>query len=180
MASNPTKILLYDLDATLGQVMKDLQLVQGDFDTLYDRLTHIGVDLMDDDTKAILQDLIDGQNSSGKLTIERITDNLNSIKVIQDQLKVDLSDDAEGTQTFLYDSYQNVQTETLVGLDGATIFSTTYNYSDAASGKLNTSVKTYTDTDDNTITLTKTYGYDSNDNIHTIETTKTVTAPTTP
>ena len=175
MATTPTKILPYDLDEDFKKLVDDLKRLQGDFPSLFDRLTNIGVDLMDKDSKKVVQDLITAYNDTSKLTIERIKtiekrlDNLDYI------LKISMAESLDGTEDFVYDNvYQNVTKHTVKDKDGALVFTIDYVYADLPSGKLNYSEKKFKDKDQKDVTVKKTYTYDANENIKSIATTITV------
>jgi hypothetical protein len=174
MASNPTKILLYDLDADLGKLMDDLKKLQGEFPTLYDRLTKIGVDLLDEDTKRVVQDLINGYSKTSKLTVKRIED-------LEYMLQVALTDGKDGSEKFTYDpTYQNVTKHEVKDTLGSVLFTVDYEYVSLESGKLKHSIKTFKDAEKNTVEVKKVYTYDLNDNITDIVTTTTKTPPVVP
>jgi hypothetical protein len=181
MATNPTKILLYDLDADLGKIIDDLMRLQGDFPSLYDRLINIGVDLLDEDTKRVVQDLIDGYDDSGKLTIQRIIDVNKRVDDLEFLLQIALTDGQDGTEDFTYDpEYQNVTKHTVKDALGAVVFTIDYNYADLATGKLSYSEKKFKDAKDNDIVVRKDYTYDENENIKKIVTATSITPPEAP
>lgn len=171
MATNPTKILLYDLDPELGKLMDDLKRIQDQFPSLYERLTNIGIDLFDEDTKRVVTDLVDGYNLSSKLAVKRIEE-------LEDKFKMGLTDGSDGSEAFDYDPvYQNVTKHTVKNKLGAILYTVDYNYSDPENGTLQDSQKKYTDANGNGVLIKKTYSYDNNGNITGITTATTVTPP---
>lgn len=172
MAANPTKILLYDLDPELGKLMDDLKRLRGDSETLYDRLSNIGPDLMGEETASAVTDLIDGYNLTSKRTIKRVED-------LEYMFKMGLTDGSDGSETFDYDPvYQNVTKHTVKNKSGSTLYTVDYNYSDPENGTLKDSQKKYTDANNNSVLIKKTYSYDNNGNITGISTATTVTQQT--
>lgn len=171
MASNPTKILTYDLDPELGKLVDDLKKLQGTYSTLYERLTKIGVDLLNEDEKKVIQDLLDGYTKTSKQAIKRIQD-------LEAIIPLAMTDDETGSDKFTYDpEFQNVTKHEVKNGLGVAVYTVNYEYVSLESGKLKQSIKTYTDADSNTVTVTKVYTYDANDNITDIVTTKTKTPP---
>jgi hypothetical protein len=168
--SDPTKILLYDLDATLQQVFNDLKDIQGSYTSLKERLSNINVDLFDTDTKAIIQDLLDGNADSSKLTIERITELETQLGALSGSVT---AGGEEGTfsEKFTYDpTYGNVTKHEVTGDKAYTV---DYTYKDLANGTLDYSEKKYIDADSKNVTIKKVYIYDPNGNITDINTTTT-------
>lgn len=158
----PTKILLYDLDAEIQQIINDLKAIQGSYATLKDRLTNINSDLFDPDTKAVIEDLITSLNNTNKHISERIE-------------AIELANtEGEGNynESFTYDADGNVITHTVTGDKNYTI---TYNYKTDGSGDLIYSEKIYTRSNGDQVTIRKDYTYDDKGNIINIQTTTTVT-----
>lgn len=194
MSNNPTKILQYDLDPKIIQIIKDLIQLQGSYSSLYDRLTHINSELFDVDVKAVIDDLIQGYENGSVLTIQRIEtlkttleksiadtstslsqaiSNVNqnltqsiSTNVTELNSKIEsLQDDDAGNynETYQYEAvYGNVVKHTSTGDKEFVI---DYVYSDLASGKLNYSEKTFTNSNGETVKVKKTYTYDGAGNI---------------
>lgn len=180
MASNPTKILAYDLDGDLSQVFVELNKIKGDFESLDERFRNIDVDMLGEDEQLVLQDLIDAYyNDSKGLTRERmqkmeelltqLQEDLSNIEISQEQVEM-------GTfnETFEYDTDGNVTKHTSTG---ERAFTVTYTYKEDGSGELVDSTKTFTDKDNNTVEIYKTYTYDTEGNITGINTITTVTEP---
>ncbi|ECP9029745.1 hypothetical protein FU976_07985 [Campylobacter jejuni] len=171
MAATPTKILAYDLDADLIKIIDDLKRLQGAFPSLYERLTKIGTDLMDADTKRVVEDLHKGYQKTSKLTIKRLED-------LEFLLMVALTDAQDGSEEFTYDEiYQNVTKHLVKNAAGATLFTIDYNYADLPTGKLSYSEKKFKDAELNDVVVKKVYTYDANENIKSIATTTTKTPP---
>lgn len=172
MATTPTKILVYDLEDKLVQLIQDLIRVQGSYSSIYERLTNINTELMDKDTKNAIQDLLDGYNDSGKLTIERIDE-------LKFALQAALTDLNDGSEKFTYDDESgNVITHTIKNTVGDTIFQITYHYSNLKEGVLSYSEKKFKDEKLNDITVRKDYTYNDKGNITDIATATTIVAPT--
>ncbi|OXB94743.1 hypothetical protein [Parageobacillus galactosidasius] len=158
----PTKILLYDLDTEIQQIINDLKAIQGSYATLKDRLTNINTDLLDSDTKAVIEDLITSFNNTHRHISERIE----SIELANTE--------GEGNynESFTYDADGNVITHTVTGDKNYTI---TYNYKTDGSGELIYSEKTYTRSNGDQVTIRKDYTYDAKGNITNIQTITTIT-----
>lgn len=158
----PTKILLYDLDTEIQQIINDLKEIQGSYATLKDRLTNINTDLLDSDTKAVIEDLITSFNNTHRHISERIE----SIELANTE--------GEGNynESFTYDADGNVITHTVTGDKNYTI---TYNYKTDGSGELTYSEKTYTRSNGDQVTIRKDYTYDAKGNITNIQTITTIT-----
>jgi hypothetical protein len=187
MASNPTKILTYDLDPALGKIMNDLKKFQGTFTTLYDRLSKLDVEIFNGDTKTVVQDLIDAYNNDAKggarerlqkleqglidLTKE-IGDELNSLDAKIAGYSLDQLEEGDFDESFVYTD-GNVTKHTSTG-DRA--FEVTYVYKTDGSGELQSSTKTFTKDDGTAVEITKTYTYTSGD-ITGIATSTTRTPP---
>ena len=175
MATTPTKILTYDLDDDFKKLIDDLKRIQGAFPSLFDRLSNIGVDLMDKDAKKVVQDLITGYNDTSKLTIERIKGIEKRLDDLDYLLQIALAESVEGTEVFDYDPvYQNVTRHTVKDKQGALVFTIDYTYADLPSGKLNYSEKKFKDKNQKDVTVKKVYTYDANENIKNITSTITI------
>jgi YD repeat-containing protein len=159
--SYPTKILLYDLDTEIQQIINDLKAIQGSYTTLKDRLTNINTDLFDPDTKAVIEDLITSLNNTSKHISERIE----AIELANAEGEGNYNED------FTYDPDGNVITHTVTGDKNYTV---TYNYKSDGSGELTYSEKTYTRSNGDQVTIRKDYTYDANGNITNIQTTTTI------
>jgi YD repeat-containing protein len=163
----PTKILLYDLDAEIQQIINDLKAIQGSYATLKDRLTNINSDLFDSDTKAVVEDLITSLNDTGQHISERIEQLEQQIQEIES-----FGEEGNYNESFTYDPDGNVITHTVTGDRNFTV---TYNYKPNGSGELTYSEKTYTKPNGDQVTIRKDYTYDANGNITNIQTTTTIT-----
>lgn len=184
MASNPTKILLYDLDPELGKLMDSLKQFQGTYETIYDRLMDLTPDTFSEDAQKVIDDLIAGFQDGGVLTIQRIANLKKTLEEKDAELESLIAElgsklqassfGAENTnEHFTYDpAYGNVTKHEITGDKVTTI---NYNYSDLAAGKLDTSVQTFVNAEGATVTITKTYTYDANENITDIATVTTIT-----
>jgi hypothetical protein len=158
--SFPTKILLYDLDADIQQIINDLKDIQGSYATLKERLQNINSDLFDPDTKAVIEDLITALNSTNRHISERIE-------------AIELAgEEGNYTESFTYDPDGNVTTHIATGDKNFTV---SYNYKPDGSGELTYSEKTYTRSNGDQVTIRKDYTYDANGNITNIQTTTTIT-----
>jgi YD repeat-containing protein len=160
--SFPTKILLYDLDADIQQIINDLKDIQGSYATLKERLQNINSDLFDPDTKAVIEDLIAALNSTNK----HISERMEAIELA--------SEEGNYNESFTYDPDGNVTTHTATGDKNFTV---SYNYKPDGSGELTYSEKTYTRSNGDQVTIRKDYTYDANGNITNIQTTTTVITP---
>jgi hypothetical protein len=168
MANKPTKILLYDLAEDIRSILKDLLRLQEGFPSLYDRLTRVGLDMLDVDTKRVVEDLINGYNATGKLTIQRVKD-------LELLLQISLTDGKDGSEEFTYDpEYQNVTKHTVKDSLGTVTFTIDYHYADLPTGKLSYSEKKFKDGENNDVIVRKDYTYDENENISSITTKTTV------
>lgn len=176
MASNLTKILPYDLDPDLGKLIDDLKRFKGSYGSLYDRLMDLSTDTFTDEVKIVIEDLIDGFQDGGVLTIQQIK----NIKTALDELKetVDHLDFTLETlemgnynEAFTYDTDGNVTKQEVTGDRNYTV---TYNYKTDGSGELTTSVKEFTQANGDAVKITQTYTYTSGD-ITGISTVTTVT-----
>lgn len=188
MATNPTKILLYDLDPDLGKLMDSLKLFQGTYASIKDRLMDLGSDTFADEIQAVIDDLVEGHQNGGVHAIQRIVNLKTALEAKDEELAAAIAeiesqlllvgyDAGNMSEHFTYDPvYGNVTKHEMTGDKVSTV---TYNYSDLAAGKLSTSVQTFVGAAGETVTITKTYTYDLNDNITDIGTVTTIT-PATP
>lgn len=203
MASNPTKILLYDLDPELYKLIDSLKTFQGTYASINDRLMDLTPDTFSEEVQKVVDDLIAGFQDGGVLTIQRI-ENLKKVLEEKDaELSSSMSELAEKDvelealiqqveakiatsgfgavnthEKFTYDpEYGNVVKHEMTGDKNTTV---DYQYANLAEGKLDKSIQTFVDADGATVTITKTYTYDANENITDIATVTTVTpaAPT--
>lgn len=172
MATNPTKILMYDLDKDLSDLLSSLKTFQGSYATIYERLNDLDSATFTDTIKEIIDDLISGYQDGSVLTINRIKKVAESVTALEGKLAAIGYDSVNMNEHFTYDpTYGNVTKHEVTGDRVTTI---NYNYSDLATGKLSTSVQTYTNADGKVVTITKTYTYDLNDNITDIGTVTTI------
>jgi hypothetical protein len=183
MANNPTKILMYDIDPELGKLVDSLKLFQGTYASINDRLMDLTADTFSSDITTLIDDLIAGHQDGGVLTIQRIenlktdlenkdTDLAEAIATLEGKLLTVSFDSGTFNEHFTYDAtYGNVTKHEITGDKITTI---NYNYADLAAGKLSTSVQTFINSDSKTVTITKTYTYDANENITDIGTVTTV------
>lgn len=163
MASNPTKILAYDLDPELGKLIGELTQFTGSYTSLYERLMNLTPDTFDPHTQAVIENLIAGYENGGVHIVQRL-----------EQVRMELMYES-GTfnEVFTYDpTYGNVVKHETTGSKNVTVV---YNYADMAAGKLSTSVQTSLNTKGDTVKVTKTYTYDADENITSIATATAIT-----
>lgn len=179
MAQTPTKILLYDLESDIADIIKDLQTYKGAFPTLLNRLNALDVTVMNGDTKAVIQDLIDALNNDNKGSAStRLKAIEKKLIDLQNSLSnVSLNDLEVGNfnEVFTYTD-GNVTKHVSTGDQAFTVI---YNYKQDGSGEISTSVKTFTRENGDKVEITKTYSY-TNGDITGISTATTITpaAPT--
>jgi hypothetical protein len=191
MAANPTKILAYDLDPELGSLIAQLTEFQGSYTTLLERLTSLTPDTFDDNTQAVIEDLLGGFENGGIHMVQRVANMRSELEAISpvldamraeldvigpeiDNMRTELAYDT-GTygEKFTYDpTYGNVTKHETTGDKTVTVV---YNYADMAAGKLSTSVQTFQNKAGDAIKITKTYTYDANENITNIATSTEIT-----
>lgn len=165
MATNPTKILTYDLDPELGKIISSLTQFRGAYASLYDRLMDLGTDTFTDEIKEVIDDLINGYQDGGVLTIQQIKNLEKALKELKehvDNLDITLDSLEMGNfnETFAYDTSGNVTTHSVTGDRNFTV---TYNYKPDGSGELTTSVKEFTKANGDAVTITQTYTYTNGD-----------------
>ncbi|ARC67412.1 MULTISPECIES: hypothetical protein [Bacillus subtilis group] len=171
MATNTTKIALYDLDPQAAILLEDLIRVRGSYASLYERLTSINTELFDADTKKAVEDLIDGYNKTSKLTNERIEE-------IELMMKVSVSETMNGVEELVYDpDYQQVTRHIVKSPAGSILYTIDYVYKDIENGILDYSEKRFSNTDSEIISVKKVFSYDENENIIKIETKTTIGEP---
>lgn len=174
--ANPTKILANDLDGDLGQVFIELNKIKGDFKSLDERFSNIDVDMLGEDEKKVLQDLIDAYfNDSKGLTRERIQKIEDLLTQLQEDLSnISISQEAiemgNFNEEFVYDTEGNVTKHTVTG---ERAFTVTYNYKTDGSGELIDSSKVFQDEEGNDVEIKKIYTY-TNGDITGIQTTTIV------
>lgn len=174
MDKTSTKIQKYDLEDSLIQILDDIIRLMGDYDTVYNRFTHINSDLFDENTKAVADDLIRGYENSGILTIQRIE---NLKRDLEAAILKGTTDSGDYDEQFEYDEqYGNIIRHTTTGDKEMLVV---YSYRDLAAGELSKSVQTFANNKGQKVTVTKTYSYDAKGNISGIQT-RTVVDITAP
>lgn len=166
---NNTKILKKDLEKPLVDLIDSLVRYQGDvnlFPSIFDRLSNLEVTDFSNDTKAVVQDLIDGLNNDGKgTTIERIKElEYSSGTVNQQDSKI------EGTfdEAFTYDTDGDITKHVATGEQS---FTTDYTYSTINGEKSMTgSSEKFQDSKGRDIEVVKRYQYNADMNISGITT----------
>lgn len=174
MASNPTKILAYDLDPELGKIFEELNRIKGDFQTLDERFNNIDVNMLGESEKAVLEDLISALNNDFKGTAsERLRRIESSLIALQEALgAIDPNQLEEGNfeESFVYQNGDVIKHVSI----GDQAFVTDYVYKADGSGELETSTKTFARKTGETVSIHKVYTYENGD-ITKITTTTTVT-----
>jgi hypothetical protein len=184
MSNKPTKILLYDLDPKLIELIEQLNVFTGSYDSLLERLTDLTPDTFDEETQAVIEDLLNGKQNGDIHIVQRVE----NLKLLLNEKLQEVTEQSEslraqmvqldkdfGTyqEVFTYDpTYGNVTKHVKSGDHNKTV---DYNYADMAAGKLSTSVESYINPKGETVRITKTYTYDANENITKIATATLVT-----
>jgi hypothetical protein len=176
MAANPTKILLYDLETSIANLLNDLITFKSGYATLYERLTKLEVDLFHGDTKTVIQDLIDAYNNDFKgLTSERIRNLEESLENLQSDLLLASVIEASQYEEFVYDAGGNVTNHYVYTDPSKTkkIYEVSYTYDSPTSGVLQSSQKKVYEDDGVTVkqAVNKTYSYNASGDIVSITTT---------
>lgn len=177
--ANNTKILRYDLGEDLSMLLKKLDTTFEELDRLKGATNQvkldvlfqkINVNMLADEEKAIMRDLIQGFNQSKKHISERVVALEESLKAIE-QYEIDKN------ETYTYDAYGNVKTQVVKRLNASNslvdYYTVTYYYLDESAGKLNYSEKKFKNTENRNVTIRKVYGY-TGDDIVSITTRTTV------
>ncbi|MFE5391806.1 hypothetical protein, partial [Bacillus thuringiensis] len=160
-----TKIQKYDLEDSLIEIIDDIIKLMGTYDTVYGRFTHINSDLFDTNTRAVVDDLIQGYENGGILTIQRIE---NIKRDLESAILKGTTESGDYDEKFEYDEqYGNIIRHTTTG-DKEMIVE--YAYRDLAVGELSKSVQTFANNKGQKVTVTKTYSYDPKGNITGIKT----------
>ena len=173
MSVYATKVLQYDLDVELQKVFNQLLELREEMnhDSLVDLFKNIDIKMLAPNEKAVVEELVNEYQSTGKLTIQRLEEVIESIKALKSETKAMQLGHGNYTEVFEEDSFENVTKHTVTG-DKSYVVS--YFYSNAQEGILSHSTLVYTDEQGQSVTIRKDYTYRSNGNIEKIETTTSV------
>ncbi|HZG72790.1 MAG TPA: hypothetical protein VEY51_14725 [Chondromyces sp.] len=178
--SNPTKILMYDLESSIRKLLEDLNTFQGSYSSLYERLNKLDVSVFDGDTKSVIQDLIDAYRKDNKgLTRERINSLESQLASTQDDVVI-LENKLNSTEkqillssiieTSKYEEYQYDSGGNVIhhrvyadNTKAKKIYEISFTYDSPESGVLQSSQKKVYEEDGVTLkqTVNKVYNYDS-------------------
>lgn len=172
-----TKILKYDLADSLQQVFNDIEQIQNELSvsSFYYVLQNINTNMLADDEKAIMQDLLNAYQTTSEHIGVRVANIKNKLEAIgideEPQYEEFIYDETTRDVLHHYVYTDNTKTEEVYHID--------YTY-DEATGNLTQSNKVFINDKGEEITITKTYGYNANGDINTITTTRTVVDITAP
>lgn len=175
MATNPTKILLYDLDASLGKIVDDLKTFQGTYPTLLGRLTDLTSDTFSDAIKAVIDDLLAGYENGSVHVIKRIENLKKDLGDLQEALELATIIESQKYEEYIYDVGGNVTNE-IAYMDNTKtlkIYEVTYVYNNPTDAVLQSSQKKVYDEDGATLlqTVNKAYEYNVLGDIKGVNTT---------